>query len=50
MRFVRRYAEENRRSIALASDAIQVIERHTWPGNVRELDNVMKRSSIMADD
>ena len=47
--FVQRYAAEIRRSIALASDAIQAIERHTWPGNVRELDNVMKRAVIMAD-
>jgi two-component system NtrC family response regulator len=47
--FVRRYAEENRRSIALASDALQAIERHAWPGNVRELDNVMNRAVIMAD-
>ena len=47
--FVRRYAAENRRSIGLAPDAIQAIERHPWPGNVRELDNVMKRAVIMAD-
>ena len=47
--FVQRYASENRRSIALAPDAIDAIERHTWPGNVRELDNLMKRAVIMAD-
>jgi two-component system NtrC family response regulator len=47
--FVQRYAAENRRSIALAPDAIEAIERHEWPGNVRELDNVMKRAVIMAD-
>ena len=47
--FVQRYAAENRRSIALAPDAVQAVERHTWPGNVRELDNVMKRAVIMAD-
>ena len=47
--FVQRYAAEIRRSVALASDALQLIDRHTWPGNVRELDNVMKRAVIMAD-
>ncbi len=47
--FVQRYAAENRRSIALAPDAVQAIERHSWPGNVRELDNLMKRAVIMAD-
>jgi two-component system NtrC family response regulator len=47
--FVQRYAAENRRSIALAPDAISAIEAHDWPGNVRELDNVIKRAVIMAD-
>jgi two-component system NtrC family response regulator len=47
--FVQRYAGENRRSIALAPDAVQAIEQHGWPGNVRELDNVMKRAVIMSE-
>jgi two-component system NtrC family response regulator len=47
--FVQRYGAEVRRSMSLAPDAVQAIERHAWPGNVRELDNVMKRAVIMAD-
>jgi len=48
--FVRRFAADQRRKgLTLADDAIQVLERHPWPGNVRELQNVMKRATIMAD-
>jgi two-component system, NtrC family, response regulator len=47
--FAQRFGVELRRSIGLAPDALQAIERHDWPGNVRELENVMKRAVIMAE-
>ncbi len=47
--FLRRFATDQRRSLAFSEEAIQAIEAHSWPGNVRELLNAVKRASIMAD-
>jgi len=47
--FLRRYALDQRRSLAYTDDALAAIERHAWPGNVRELLNVVKRAAIMAE-
>ncbi|MCU0805851.1 MAG: PEP-CTERM-box response regulator transcription factor [Burkholderiales bacterium] len=48
--FVRRIAEEQRRgAMALAPDAVDLIEAYEWPGNVRELESCIKRAVIMAD-
>lgn len=38
------------RRMSLASDALDVLQRHNWPGNVRELRNVIERASILAGD
>src|SRR6058998_3428056 len=47
--FLRRYAaQESRRNLVFAPDAVRTIERHSWPGNVRELQNRVKRGVIMA--
>ncbi|WP_157264944.1 PEP-CTERM-box response regulator transcription factor [Azohydromonas aeria] len=47
--FLRRFAEEQRRTLRFTDDALRAIEGHAWPGNVRELINVVRRASIMAD-
>ena len=47
--FVRKFAEEQKRTISLGEDAIASISAYSWPGNVRELENCMKRAVIMAD-
>jgi two-component system NtrC family response regulator len=47
--FLRRFAQEQRRSLAFTDEALTAIDRHPWPGNVRQLLNVIKRAAIMAD-
>ncbi|MBK9361205.1 MAG: PEP-CTERM-box response regulator transcription factor [Rubrivivax sp.] len=47
--FLKRFAQEQRRSLSFGEEAMAAIERHTWPGNVRQLLNAVKRASIMAD-
>jgi two-component system NtrC family response regulator len=47
--FLRRFAEEQRRTLRFTDEALGAIEAHAWPGNVRELINVVRRASIMAD-
>jgi DNA-binding NtrC family response regulator len=34
----------------LASDAVELLTRHSWPGNVRELENVIRSVSLFAED
>jgi two-component system NtrC family response regulator len=47
--FLRRYAaQENRKNLVFAPDALRAMERHSWPGNVRELQNRVRRAVIMA--
>jgi len=48
--FLNRYAaQNNRRKMTLAPDAMRALYRHQWPGNVRELQNRVKRAVIMAE-
>jgi transcriptional regulator with PAS, ATPase and Fis domain len=35
---------------ALASDAMELLARHSWPGNIRELRNVLEQAALMTDD
>ncbi len=47
--FLQRYAaQESRRNLVFAPDALRAIELHSWPGNVRELQNRIRRAVIMA--
>jgi two-component system, NtrC family, response regulator len=47
--FLRRYAaQESRRNLMFAPDALRAIEIYSWPGNVRELQNRVRRAVIMA--
>ncbi len=47
--FLKRFMQDQRRTLHFTEDAIQAIEAHAWPGNVRELLNAIKRASIMAE-
>jgi len=48
--FLNRYAAQNgKKKMMLAPDAMRALYRHQWPGNVRELQNRVKRAVIMAD-
>src|SRR5438874_6072245 len=48
--FLQRYAAQNgRRKLVFAPDALRAIARYSWPGNVRELQNRVKRGVIMTD-
>jgi two-component system NtrC family response regulator len=47
--FLRRYAaQESRRNLVFAPDALRAMERYSWPGNVREVQNRVRRAVIMA--
>ncbi len=48
--FLQRYAAQNgRKKLVFAPDALRAIARYSWPGNVRELQNRVKRGVIMTD-
>jgi transcriptional regulator with GAF, ATPase, and Fis domain len=34
--------------VAVATDAMELLQRYPWPGNVRELENVLERAVILA--
>jgi len=42
---LRRYNEENKSSVSLASGAVDELFRYDWPHNVRELDDVICRAA-----
>ena len=48
MHFLRRYRDENGKSIAgFTDEALEKIGRHDWPGNVRELENAVERAVVV---
>jgi DNA-binding NtrC family response regulator len=48
--FIRRYClEMNKKTMALAPEALAIMEKYHWPGNVRELENTIERAIILAD-
>jgi DNA-binding NtrC family response regulator len=49
--FLRRFAEENGRSIRGFSDAaLRSLLSYPWPGNVRELENAIERAVVLCAD
>ncbi|MBA2656053.1 MAG: sigma-54-dependent Fis family transcriptional regulator [Tatlockia sp.] len=44
---ISRIEGENRPSIRLLPDALEILSRYDWPGNVRELANLIERLSIL---
>jgi DNA-binding NtrC family response regulator len=48
--FLRRYAARyGKAGQGFASDAMELMLRHSWPGNVRELDHAVERAVLMAE-
>jgi DNA-binding NtrC family response regulator len=48
--FVTKYCREMRKpELALAKDALDLLEKYHWPGNVRELENTIERAVILAE-
>ncbi|MBI3264855.1 MAG: sigma-54-dependent Fis family transcriptional regulator [Acidobacteria bacterium] len=47
--FLEKYGEENnRKSLELTPDALDLMLEYDWPGNVRELENVIERAVVLA--
>lgn len=46
--FLKKFNEENNRSVSLDKGALQVFLNYNWPGNVRELENTLERLVIMS--
>ena len=49
--FLRRYAARYHKTVSdgFASDAMELLLRHSWPGNVRELDHAVERAVLMSE-
>jgi two-component system, NtrC family, response regulator AtoC len=48
--FVRRFNEENRRSVTLSPESLRLLGEYSWPGNIRELENMMKRVVVLESE
>jgi two-component system response regulator PilR (NtrC family) len=47
--FLEKYGEENNRtSLELVPEALDLLVEYDWPGNVRELENVMERAAVLS--
>ncbi len=46
--FLKKYNEENHKSVSIASDALNILTNYDWPGNVRELENTVERLVVMS--
>jgi two-component system, NtrC family, response regulator AtoC len=42
--------ESDRAALAIAPEALVLLERYSWPGNIRELRNVIERAIVLCDD
>ena len=46
--FLKKYTEENQKSVSIAPDVLSVFMSYEWPGNVRELENTIERLVVMS--
>lgn len=46
--FLKRYNEENGKSVGIATDVLNLFIDYDWPGNVRELENTIERLVVMS--
>ncbi len=46
--FLKKFNQENNRSVVLDKSALQVFLNYNWPGNIRELENTIERLVIMS--
>ncbi len=48
--FLEKYGEENnKKSLEITPDALDVLMDYEWPGNVRELENVIERAVVLSN-
>jgi len=46
--FLKKYTEENRKSVRIKPDVLDIFMNYEWPGNVRELENTIERLVVMS--
>ena len=46
--FLKKYNEENNKSVRITPEVLNVIMDYDWPGNVRELENTIERLVVMS--
>jgi len=46
--FLRRFNEENGKTVTLSPGILEILSNYEWPGNVRELENTIERLVVMA--
>lgn len=46
--FMKKYNQENQKSITIAPEVLDLFAKYDWPGNVRELENTIERIVVMA--
>ncbi len=46
--FLKKYNEENQKSVKITHDVLGLFIDHDWPGNVRELENAIERLVVMS--
>jgi DNA-binding NtrC family response regulator len=48
--FLEKYGEENnKKSLEITPDALDLLMEYEWPGNVRELENVIERAVVLSN-
>lgn len=48
--FLKKYTEENNKSVSIRPNVLDKFMQYDWPGNVRELENTVERLVVMARD
>lgn len=46
--FMKKYNQENQKSVTIGPEVLDLITKYDWPGNVRELENTIERMVVMA--
>lgn len=46
--FLKKYNQENNKSIKISTEALNLFSEYEWPGNVRELENTVERLVVMS--
>ena len=46
--FLRRFNEENAKSVVISPNVLDILLNYEWPGNVRELENTIERIVVMS--
>jgi Nif-specific regulatory protein len=46
--FMKKYNQENQKSVAIGPEVLDLFTKYDWPGNVRELENTIERMVVMA--